>query len=258
MSTIPKKPSTPGQNGRNSPANGATSPSPAAGRRSGTGAAPSTPSNGIARTRSTRTPNGSPAHARAASKKVVGASDLKNSTSAEEEDARMESSAILLEMKERLETSEQASEEYKKQMQVLQSRLDEATKEQGKLEDKLHEEEERVEGLENEKRETVRQKREIETIYEAERAAAMKEREETVTREEELRGVIERLKDSLSQKDRGYGFEEGRMSRTGKSCQNAAAAVQELIRTQRHRQRSRLVLRHQPPYNGAIREITRN
>ena len=129
----------------------------------------------------------------------------------------MESSALVDDLKERLQQAEQASEDYKKQVEVLQSRLDEAIQEQGKLEDKLHEEEERVEGLENEKRETVRQKREIETIYEAERAAAMKEREATQAREEELQSIIQRLKDSLSQKENRPGGEEGRNSRSGKA-----------------------------------------
>ena len=50
---------------------------------------------------------------------------------------------------------------------VLMMRL----KEQGKLEERLHEEEERIEGLENDKRESIRQRRELEAIYEAERAA---------------------------------------------------------------------------------------
>ena len=218
MASIPKKTPTAGAStGRNSP--GATSPSPAAGRRSGTGAAPSTPSNGIARARSVRTAaNGSPVSSlrMAGAKKPVGASsELKNSTLADttadaDEDARMESSALMEDLKERLALSEQGLEEFKKQVEVLQSRLDEAIAEQGKLEDKLHEEEERVEGLEVEKRETVRQKREIEGIYEAERHASMKEREAMQGREEELQGIIERLKERGLQRDR----EEGRMSRT--------------------------------------------
>jgi chromosome segregation ATPase len=146
-------------------------------------------------------------------KKSVGASDLKNSINmtmtASEEDAHMESAALIEELKERVQRTEEASEEYKKQVEVLQSRLDEAVGEQGKLEDKLHEEEERIEGVENDKRELLRQKREIEGIYEAERVAAMKERESSQAREEEMQTVIQRLKESLSQR------EEGRLSRTG-------------------------------------------
>jgi non-homologous end joining protein Ku len=54
----------------------------------------------------------------------------------------------------------------------------------------------------------------LETIYEAERAATMKEREATQAREEELQSIIQRLKESLSQRERP-GNEDGRLSRTG-------------------------------------------
>jgi chromosome segregation ATPase len=130
----------------------------------------------------------------------------------------MESSALIDDLKERLQQVEHASEDYKKQTEVLHSRLNEAIQEQGKLEDRLHEEEERVEGLENVKRENLRQKRELETIYEAERVAAMKERETTQIREEELQSIIQRLKESLSHKESRPGTEEGRLARTGMQC----------------------------------------
>ena len=100
-------------------------------------------------------------------------------------------------------------------MQVLQSRLDEALREHGKLEDKLHENEERIEALENDKREALRQRREMESIYEAERSAMNKEREEMSNREEEMQAVIQRLKDSLNA--RSNPDEDGRIPRRCKS-----------------------------------------
>jgi chromosome segregation ATPase len=161
--------------------------------------------------------------ARAAVKKPAGSSELRNSTLVgdnEEEDARMESSALVADLKEKLEQFEMAEQEHKKQIEVLQARFDEAIREQGKLEERVHEEEERVEGLENDKREGLRQKRELETIYEAERVATMKEREATQVREEELQNIIQRLKESLSQKESRPGTDEGRLSRTGKCWRN--------------------------------------
>jgi len=114
-----------------------------------------------------------------------------------------------------LQRTEEASSEYEKQIQMLQSRLDDAVKEQGKLEERLHEEEERVEGLENDKRESIRQKRELEAIYEAERAAVIKDKDATHAREEELQHIIQRLKDSLAQKESRPGLgDDGRLSRT--------------------------------------------
>lgn len=168
-----------------------------------------------------RTANGAPISARAAVKKPAGSSNLGTATSADDEDARIESSALIQELKERLEKVEQSSEEYRKNAEVLQSRLDDALKEQGKLEDKLHEEEERIEGLENDKKEALRQRRELEGIYEADRVASMKEKESTQAREEELQGIIQRLKESLSQRQSRPlsmvgGSEDGRLSRTSR------------------------------------------
>jgi len=136
---------------------------------------------------------------------------------AAEEDARTESAANMETLKERLLRAEEASEGYRKQLEVMQSRVDDALKEQGTLEERLHEEEERMEGVENDKQEAVRQQRELERIYEAERAASMKEKEDMQTREEELLAIIQRLKDSLSRKDHRPGTdEEGRLARNRK------------------------------------------
>ena len=63
----------------------------------------------------------------------------------------------------------------------------------------------------------MRQKREIETIYENERAATMKEKETTQVREEELQSIIQRLKDSLSQRESRPGTDDGRSPRAGES-----------------------------------------
>lgn len=140
-------------------------------------------------------------------------SNLSTSSAASdaEEDARAETVAVLDELKERLRQTELTAEQFQKQAQVLQARLDEALSEQGKLEDKVHENEERLETLKNEQRDGLRLKREMEAIYEAERSAMTKERDEYVNREEEMQTIIQRLKDSLSQ--RSNLDEESRLSR---------------------------------------------
>ena len=143
----------------------------------------------------------------------AGASNLSNSSvpTDADDDARAESVAVLDDLKERLIKAETLSEQFQKQAQVLQLRLDEAINEQAKLEDKLHEGDERIETLENEKRDALRQKREMESIYEAERSSMTKEREESANREEEMQTIIQRLKDSLTQ--RSNVDEESRLSR---------------------------------------------
>ena len=116
-------------------------------------------------------------------------------------------------MQERLSNIEVEKNQLSKQVDVLQAKLDEAIKDSSRFEERVHESEEQIEGLRNEKRDVSRQMREMEAIYEAERSSMNKEKEEWSNREEEMQTVIQRLKDSLNQ--RNYGDEDGRPSRTG-------------------------------------------
>lgn len=158
-----------------------------------------------ARSRSFR--SGTPVSARAAAGQrresplsSTNGSSSNNAAVEAEEAARAETIAAIDDLRERLSKAETASEEYRKQAEVLQSRFDEATKEQVKYEEKCHEHEEQIESLQNEHRESTRKIREMEAIYEAERSAMVKEKEDMSNREEELQMVIARLKDSLNQK----------------------------------------------------------
>ncbi|KAK4121288.1 hypothetical protein N657DRAFT_623544 [Parathielavia appendiculata] len=237
---------------------------PATGRETPTGTpqrpAPkaSTPSSssspaagaGVARTRSTRT--GTPVSARAAAHQRR-ESMLSNGTTVNgrgsaspdierEEAIRAETVAIIDDLKERLAHAESASESYKRQTEVLQSKLDDALKEQAKLEEKVHENEEQIEVLTNEKREAARQMREMETIYEAERSAMMKEKEEMANREEEMQAVIQRLKDSLAQRN----LDEDRPTRqsvnNSPSIDNGSFAPPSSIQRSDSRNNSKLLL----------------
>lgn len=117
------------------------------------------------------------------------------------EAARAEMLATMDDLKERLSKAEISAEGFKKTAEVLQARLDETISEQVRLEEKCHEYEEQVESLRNERREASRQIREMENIYEAERIAMAKEKEDMANREEEMQTIIQRLKDSLSQRN---------------------------------------------------------
>jgi chromosome segregation ATPase len=216
MSTASKKPATPGGNLGRRPSTDPSLTSNTPARRSPTPS--STPSaNGVARTRSIR--GGTPVSARAAMQRAgAGTSNLSNNSTASEteDDSHAEAVALLDELKERLRASEINSDKFEKETEVLQSRLDEALLEQGKLEDRLHETEERLEIFESEKREMSRQMREMESIYEAERVAMTREKEDMANREEEMQTVVQRLKDSLSQ--RANLDDESRISRHCTCC----------------------------------------
>ncbi|KAF2274850.1 uncharacterized protein EI97DRAFT_434754 [Westerdykella ornata] len=178
--------------------------------------------NGVQRTRSMRTSiSGPPVSARAAVRKPGASSNLSmSSTQANtqnDDDARDEAAAYIQELKDRLQKAENEAEERQKQIDVLNARLDDALKEQAKLEERAHEEEEKVEVLENEKRELTRQHRELEAIYEAERAQTMKEKEDAQAREDELQDTIQRLKETMAMKNvpTSDGEEDrGHLSRT--------------------------------------------
>jgi hypothetical protein len=132
-----------------------------------------------------------------------------------DDEARDEAAALLQDYKDRLEKAEHDAEDRQKQIEVLNARLDDALKEQSKLEERAHEEEERVEMLENEKRELTRQHRELQGIYEAERAQTMKEKEAAQQREEEMQETIQRLKETMAMKNmQSSDGEEGQLSRT--------------------------------------------
>lgn len=126
-------------------------------------------------------------------------------------DAKAEAAAVIDDLRERLQKAEIAAEEAQKQYAVTQARLDDTSKEHNSIEESMHEQEERLEQLEIEKKESIRQRREFEAIYEAERAQSMKEKEELQVREEELRDTIQRLKETMAQKEM-RGEDERRQS----------------------------------------------
>jgi DNA repair exonuclease SbcCD ATPase subunit len=218
MSSVTKKPPAAGRD----PAAGAANTSPSRAPRASTpsSAATGTATNGVAHSRSRSIRSGAAVSARAAANQRRD-SPLSNGVSSSgntaadterEEAARAETIALLDDLKERLAKAEGESETYKKTADVLQVRLDEALGEQARLEEKCHEYEEQVEALQNERREAARQMREMEAIYEAERSAMTKEKEDMANREEEMQMIIQRLKDSLAQRN-SNGDDELRPSR---------------------------------------------
>lgn len=125
--------------------------------------------------------------------------------------------ALIDELKMSLHKAETASEEYQRQLSVLQTRLEDALNEQGKLEEQLHDCNDRVVALETENRDSARRMRDMEGLYESERVAMMKEKEEQDLRGEEMQSAIQRLKETLAQKDLRLNLEgDGGLSRSRK------------------------------------------
>ncbi|CAG8889007.1 unnamed protein product [Penicillium nalgiovense] len=199
MSATPRKPGTPGSSSKSSTAD----PHSNNGSTRGHARSPSA-TNGLNRSPSLR--GSTPVSARAAARKP-GRSNLsmsnvpRVSNDPSEEEARAQNAALIEELREQLQKAESASEQYQKQLGVLQMRLDEAISEQTKLEDQAHERDSRIETLNSEIRDQGRQIRDLEQNHEAERNAMLQEKEQQTSREEEMQATIQRLKDSVAQKD---------------------------------------------------------
>lgn len=202
-SATAKKPPVPGTTTarRQSQNPSTSSPSRSPSRIGAQTSAGSATASSVNRTRSTRT--GTPVSARAAARKPAPSNEADN-------EAKAELQVKMEELQEQLRQAEENSAEVQKQAAVLQVKLDEALKETSMLEEHVHEHTERINDLENEKKENLRARREMEQIYESERAAFMKEREETQTKEEEMQASIQRMKETLAQKEMRAGLDDGK------------------------------------------------
>ena len=112
------------------------------------------------------------------------------------------------ELKNRLRKAETASEEYQRQLGILQNRLNDTLMEQGVLEDRLQEGLGKIEMLENDRIQAAREKREMEIQFDAERKVVMKDKEEQKLAEDELQLVNQRLKDALALRETRYAGDE--------------------------------------------------
>ncbi|KAM0720978.1 hypothetical protein Q7P37_003263 [Cladosporium fusiforme] len=201
-STTARKPPVPGtttaRRQSTNPAGSSSSPSQSPSRPA---AQTSGSSSSVNRTRSVRTGTGTPVSARAAARKPT----ISNGADSE---AKAEMQVKMEELQEQLRLAEENSTEVQKQAAVLQVKLDEVLKETAMLEEHVHEHTERINDLENEKKESLRARREMEQIYESERAAFMKEREETQTKEEEMQASMQRMKEALAQREMRAGLDD--------------------------------------------------
>lgn len=185
---------------------------------------PSAVVSGLNRTPSTR--GAGPVSARSAARKP-GRTNLsmsnvpRISNDPAEEDARAQNAALIAELKEQLQKAETVSEQYRKQLGVLQLRLDEAVTEQHQLEDQGHEKDSKIEALNSEIREHARQIRDLEQAHEMERDAMLKEKDQQAAREEELQATIQRLKETLAQKDMRITADADRSNNMSRSCTNS-------------------------------------
>ena len=115
-----------------------------------------------------------------------------------EEDARAENATLVENLKKSLRNAELQAEDSQKQMEMMMKKMDDMMREHARVEENLHESTEKIEELEARKKEDSRQVREMANLYESERHAMMRDREEASNRETELKATIQRLKETMA------------------------------------------------------------
>ena len=129
------------------------------------------------------------------------------------EDEKNANAQIMADLKEQVQRAEKASEQYRKQLETLQQRLDDATNEQTAAEEREYQRRTELDHLRADIKDGARQRREQEITNESEKRMLLQERERQTTRESELQSVIGRLNETL----RNKGIEKTNASRAGKS-----------------------------------------
>lgn len=129
----------------------------------------------------------------------------------DDEDERNANTQIMADLKEQVQRAEQASEQYRKQLEIMQQRVDDATNEQTAAEERDFQRQTELDKLRAEVKELARQRREIEMSHDSEKKMLLQERERSNGKEAELQGVIGRLNETL----RNKGIEKSNASRAG-------------------------------------------
>ncbi|KAI4275606.1 MAG: hypothetical protein L6R38_005826 [Xanthoria sp. 2 TBL-2021] len=167
---------------------------------------PSTSLTGTGRSSPVRGINGIARSARGSVKKpsqTLGQPNPSRTTSydSQEADARAENASLMEELRHRVQKAESLSEEYQRQLQSLQSRLNHSLHDYGKLEDELHERDGKIADYENQAKLASRQRRELENNFAFERSAMLQDQSKRKAVEEELRAINQRLKDGLAERE---------------------------------------------------------
>ncbi|KAL8857110.1 MAG: hypothetical protein Q9178_006286 [Gyalolechia marmorata] len=167
---------------------------------------PSSNLTGTGRSSPVRGINGISRSARGSVKKPIQSSTWPSlsrpaSVDPQEADARAENASLMEELRHRVKKAESVSEEYQRQLQSLQSRLNDSLKDHGNLEDQLHEREAKIADYESQAKQAARQRRELENEFDFERSAMLQDQAEHKAMEEELRAINQRLKDSFAERE---------------------------------------------------------
>jgi hypothetical protein len=117
------------------------------------------------------------------------------------DDLKAEHAQLVEDLRQQVQRAEVASEQYQKELDILQIRLHEAVGEQNRLETQIAQRDNEAEAVHSETKDIMRQKKEQEQAHQAEKVMMLKERQDQANREQELQGIIKRLNETIRQRE---------------------------------------------------------
>ncbi|KEF59633.1 uncharacterized protein A1O9_04479 [Exophiala aquamarina CBS 119918] len=117
------------------------------------------------------------------------------------EETKAANAQLIADLKEQVHRAEQASDQYRKQLEVMQKRLDDAAGEQTTSEERDYQRQTEIDRLRVEYKDSIRQYRELEIAYDADKNTFLHERERQVNKEADLEAKISRLTATLRARD---------------------------------------------------------
>jgi chromosome segregation ATPase len=160
--------------------------------------------------------------ARAAARKPVsrtntGLSGANKATDSGIEDLKAEHAQLIEEMRQQVQRAELASEQYQSELEVLQKRLQEVIGDRDNLEDQISQSHADAQASQEEARDLQRRSNQLEQDHQAEKAMMLKEQDERATKAQELQGIVQRLNETIRQKELRAQVDDDRpaVSRSG-------------------------------------------
>jgi chromosome segregation ATPase len=142
-------------------------------------------------------------------------------TEPDDEETKSANAQLIADLKEQVHRAETASEQYRKQLEVMQKRLDDAAGEQTTSEERDYQRQTEIDRLRVEYKDSIRQYRELELAYDADKNTFLNERERQVNKEADLEAKISRLTATLRARD----ADRVSASRSGKQINNGTLEI---------------------------------
>ncbi|RMZ83165.1 hypothetical protein DV738_g1157, partial [Chaetothyriales sp. CBS 135597] len=122
-------------------------------------------------------------------------------TADQDEDERNANAQLIADLQLQVQRAEHASEQYRKHLELMQERLDKSTNDLTLAEERDFQRQTQLDRLQAEVKDTARQRRELDIAHESEMRMLLQERERQASREAGLQSVINRLNETLRNKE---------------------------------------------------------